>query len=170
MSRKSSPHCCEYWPRQTNPAGAQASIGRVPEVGIPFQCFTACPSAMPAQCERSRACRQSTERVTLNLGTEPNNGSDHRAGTNNLNFKKHAQVRLRVHHIVIPRSRHDHWCLPILLTLTPGYKFSPSQLEARSSYARSPINCARTSKSTSNFMGQPPGDLNISTVPSSKIK
>ena len=31
------------------------------------------------------------------------NGYDHRAGTINLNFKKHAQVRLRVHHIVIPR-------------------------------------------------------------------
>ena len=30
------------------------------------------------------------------------NVRDHRAGTSNLNFKKHTQVRLRVHHIVIP--------------------------------------------------------------------
>ena len=28
------------------------------------------------RCERSRACRQRTERVTLNLGTEPNNAKD----------------------------------------------------------------------------------------------
>ena len=31
------------------------------------------------------------------------NGGDHRAGTIDLSFKKHAQVRLRVHHIVIQR-------------------------------------------------------------------
>ena len=32
------------------------------------------------------------------------NGYDHRAGTINLNFKKHAQVRLRVHRFVIRRG------------------------------------------------------------------
>ena len=31
------------------------------------------------------------------------NGNDHRAGTIDLNIKKHAQVRLRVHRIVTPR-------------------------------------------------------------------
>ena len=31
------------------------------------------------------------------------NVRDHRAGTIDLSFKKHAQVRLRVHHIVIRR-------------------------------------------------------------------
>ena len=34
---------------------------------------------------------------------EANNGNDHRAGTINLNIKNHAQVRIRVHLIVIPR-------------------------------------------------------------------
>ena len=33
----------------------------------------------------------------------PHNGSDHRAGTSDLVFNWHAQVRLRVHHIVIHR-------------------------------------------------------------------
>ncbi len=32
------------------------------------------------------------------------NGKDNRAGTIDLNMKKYAQVRLRVHHIVIPRN------------------------------------------------------------------
>ena len=32
---------------------------------------------------------------------ESENGNDHRAGTIDLNFKKHTQVRLRVHRIVI---------------------------------------------------------------------
>jgi hypothetical protein len=31
------------------------------------------------------------------------NGNDHRAGTIDLNIENHAQVRLRVHRIVIPR-------------------------------------------------------------------
>ena len=34
------------------------------------------------------------------------NGSDHRAGTNDHPFQKHAQARLRVHHIVIRRFVH----------------------------------------------------------------
>ena len=34
---------------------------------------------------------------------EPDNVRDHRAGTSNHPFQNHAQVRLRVHHIVIPR-------------------------------------------------------------------
>ena len=34
---------------------------------------------------------------------EMDNGSDHRAGTIDRPLQKHAQVRLRVHHIVIRR-------------------------------------------------------------------
>jgi hypothetical protein len=38
---------------------------------------------------------------------KPANGDDHRAGTSDHPFQKHAQVRLRVHRIVIPRiSQH----------------------------------------------------------------
>ena len=42
-------------------------------------------------------------RFTNQKQTRADNGNDHRAGTSNLNIQKHAQVRLRVHRIVIPR-------------------------------------------------------------------
>jgi hypothetical protein len=41
--------------------------------------------------------------MTLVGAFKADNGYDHRAGTINLNFKKHAQVRLRVHRFVIRR-------------------------------------------------------------------
>ena len=40
------------------------------------------------------------EHVTI---VEPHNVRDHRAGTSDHPLQKHAQVRLRVHHIVIQR-------------------------------------------------------------------
>ena len=45
--------------------------------------------------ENSRECKH----------LKRDNVRDHRAGTSDHPFQKHAQVRLRVHHIVIPRSR-----------------------------------------------------------------
>ena len=54
---------------------------------------------------RRRPCR----RLDSTFGTLrglPDNGSDHRAGTSNHTISNHAQVRLRVHRIVIlPDSR-----------------------------------------------------------------
>ena len=45
-------------------------------------------------------------RVSIeNLIDEADNVRDHRAGTSDHPFQKHAQVRLRVHHIVISRFR-----------------------------------------------------------------
>ena len=44
-------------------------------------------------------------KVTLAQIVKRHNGNDHRAGTINLNIEKHAQVRLRVHRIVIRRFR-----------------------------------------------------------------
>ena len=65
-----------------------------PETNVPTPASAA---RIPEHDVRAISTAHHSERL------KQDNVRDHRAGTSNLNFKKHAQVRLRVHHIVIPR-------------------------------------------------------------------
>ena len=66
-----------------------------------------------ACCRFDRAERETEPNLDHNVehghrtgrASKSDNVRDHRAGTSDLPFQKHAQVRLRVHHIVILRPR-----------------------------------------------------------------
>ena len=67
----------------------------------------ACHCAEEPECRFNKRVRKSLcgheYVVTRHRAPNRDNGSDHRAGTIDHSFLNHAQVRLRVHHIVITR-------------------------------------------------------------------
>ena len=63
-----------------------------------------CKSELPSRIIAIVCCSRTTESLSImSRLIKPNNVRDHRAGTSDHPLQKHAQVRLRVHHIVIMR-------------------------------------------------------------------